>query len=319
MAHQPQDLALARQLILDELLDLSLYEALRESTSGDLRQMIEELIPIETKHFAFWQEFFGMRLERLDFRRRLKLALLLLGCRTFGAPAIHLTLEAIEVYGIRKYLSVWGRYRDTTLGAAVRDVLEDEFRHEERVVTERIERRIDPERIRNIFLGFNDGLVEILGAVSGFFAAFQSSGPVLIAGFTAAVAGSLSMAAGAYVASSSEEEVKTLEAEKKAFLAQAGPAGDAARRALGAALLVGGSYVVGAVIPLAPVLLGARSLLFPILAAGTMIILVSFLLAFLSGMVIRKRIVTNLVIIAVAVGVTYAIGTAAKLLWGIGL
>ena len=38
----------------------------------------------------------------------------------------------------------------------------------------------------------NDGLVEILGAVSGFFAAFGDAITVLIAASTTAVAGSLS-------------------------------------------------------------------------------------------------------------------------------
>jgi len=42
-------------------------------------------------------------------------------------------------------------------------------------------------------------------------------------------------------------------------------------------------------------------------------------LAFLSGMDVKKRIRTNLVIIAAAVGITYAIGLVAKRLWGISL
>ena len=40
------------------------------------------------------------------------------------------------------------------------------------LVTALTERKINAEKIRNIFLGLNDGLVEILGAVSGFFGAF---------------------------------------------------------------------------------------------------------------------------------------------------
>jgi hypothetical protein len=34
-----------------------------------------------------------------------------MACRLFGDPAIHLILEAIEVYGIRKYLSIWNGIR----------------------------------------------------------------------------------------------------------------------------------------------------------------------------------------------------------------
>jgi vacuolar iron transporter family protein len=43
-----------------------------------------------------------------------------------------------------------------------------------------------------------------------------------------------------------------------------------------------------------------------------MVILVSTILAFLSGMEMKRRILLNLVIIAVAVSVSYAIGLAAK-------
>jgi len=109
---------LARQLVLDELFDLTLYERVRGLASGDLRRILDQLIPIETRHLAFWQEFFQIRLAKLDPGRRLKLAVIVAACRIFGEPAIYLALEAIEVYGVRKYLTVWNAYRDGPLGAA---------------------------------------------------------------------------------------------------------------------------------------------------------------------------------------------------------
>ena len=230
------DPRLPDRLIRDELFDLSLYQALRETADGELARLLDELIRVETRHFAFWQEFFGRRVDRLDAGRRLRLALLRGLCRLFGRPAVHLVLEAIEVYGVRKYLSVWDAYRGQPLGEAVRGILEDEFRHEDAIVTGVAERRISPARIRNIFLGLNDGLVEIVGAVSGFFAAFSEAGTVLVAGSTVAVAGALSMAAGAYVATSSEAEVRRTEEERRRFLASAGDArvaGGAGRAAAG--------------------------------------------------------------------------------------
>ncbi len=313
------DPGLAARLVLDELFDLSLYTALLEITGGELRQTLEELIRVETRHFAFWQEFFGSQVSHLDAGRRLKLAFLVLVCRFFGRPAVHLTLQAIEVYGVRKYLRVWETYRDGPLGQAVRGILEDEFKHEDAVVTAVAERRINPERIRNIFLGLNDGLVEILGAVSGFFAAFGDAVTVLIAGSTVAVAGSISMAAGAYVATSSEAEVRRTERGKQRFLDEAAPPEEAGEPPLASAVLVGASYFAGALVPVLPVLFGARTALFPLLAAGSVIIVVSLVLAFLSGMDVRRRIAMNLVIIAAAVGITYAIGLATRAIWGISV
>ncbi|HEV8472811.1 MAG TPA: VIT1/CCC1 transporter family protein [Methylomirabilota bacterium] len=316
---QVADPKLARRLILDELFDLSLYKALREVAAGDQRRMLEELIPVETRHFAFWQDFFDLRLPALDVGRRIKLALIVALCRVLGAPVIHLALEAIEVYGVRKYLDVWETYRDSPLGPAVREVLEDEFRHEDAVVTGDAARTLNPERIRNIFLGLNDGLVEILGAVSGFFGAFGDAVTVLIAGSTVAVAGALSMAAGAYVAASSESEVRKMESARERFLGQAPRGTEDDEPPLRSALIVGASYFAGALVPVLPVLFGATSALLSLLAAGTMIIVVSMLLAFLSGMDVKRRVAVNVVIIAAAVVVTYVIGTATRALWGISL
>jgi len=318
MPQQHED-RLARRLILDELFDLSLYKALRDLTEGDVQGILNELIQVETTHFAFWQDFFNLHFTTLDLPRRLKLRGIILACRLFGTPAIHLVLQAIEVYGVRKYLTLWKSYKDGPLGAAVKDVLVDEFKHEDTVVTTLTERKINPERIRNIFLGMNDGLVEILGAVSGFFGAFGDAVTVLIAASTTAVAGSLSMGAGIYVATSSEKEIKATELAKQQFLGTDTVAAEREEQPLGSALVVGGSYIAGAMVPVLPVLFGAKDVLPSLLTAGSMIILVSMVLAFLSGMEVKKRIFTNLVIIACAVAITYAIGLVAKTLWGVSV
>lgn len=315
-AHTPR---LARTLILDELFDLSLYQALRGVTKPDTQRVLDELIVVETGHLAFWQQFFDSQLNTLDVGRRLKLRLIVLACRTFGETGVHLALEAIEVYGVRKYLSLWRSYKGQPLGKALEGILQDEFQHEDQLVTQLTERKINPERIRNIFLGLNDGLVEILGAVSGFFGAFGNPVMVLMAASTTAVAGALSMAAGAYAAIGSEREVEATDLAKKEFLGESRVGEKIPDRPLGSALVVGASYFAGAMIPVLPVLFGATNALASVLAAGTTIILVSLLLAFLSGMDITRRILTNLVIIALAVSVTYLIGTAAKQLWGISV
>ena len=83
--------------------------------------------------------------------------------------------------------------------------------------------------------------------------------------------------------------------------------------------MVGGSYLVGAMVPVLPVLVGARDALPSLVMAGSVIILVSMVLAFLSGMEVKRRVLINLVIIAAAVGVTYAIGTLAMTVWGVSL
>jgi VIT1/CCC1 family predicted Fe2+/Mn2+ transporter len=308
---------LARALVLDELLDLALYERLRDIATGHLRVVLDRMIPIERRHVKFWQDYFDLPLTSLGALRRIKLALCIGLCRVFGAPAIHLVLEAIEVYGVRKYLAIWDIAVGTPLEAGLRGILRDEFEHEDAVVTGDEERRINPERIRNIFLGLNDGLVEIVGAVSGFFGAFGDPATVLIAGSTTAVAGALSMAAGAFVASSSESEVRETEVARRRFLGEMVASGDSAEPALLSAALVGVSYLAGALVPMLPIALGAHSALPSVIGAGAVIVAVSTVLAFLSGMKIRRRVLMNLGILAAAAAISYALGIATQRVFGI--
>ena len=55
------------------------------------------------------------------------------------------------------------------------------------------------------------------------------------------------------------------------------------------------------------------------LTAGSVAVAVSMLLAFLSGMDIKRRILTNVVIIGGAVAITYVIGRVVKDMFGIAL
>jgi vacuolar iron transporter family protein len=139
-----------------------------------------------------------------------------------------------------------------------------------------------------------------------------------MASATVAVAGGFSMTAGAYVAGSSEREVQRIEAGKQAFLGKTA-ASVTSGSSLRDAVLVGVSYLLGALVPVLPVLLGARTVVVSLVAGGVVTVLVSAALAFLSGMNLRRRLITNVVILASAVALTYAIGLAARSLLGIAV
>ena len=309
---------LARDLVLNELFDLTLYKRFSKFASGDTAEMLDKLIEVEARHFKFWQDFFNLHLDMLNWARRFKLSSYVFFARVFGERGIHLLIEAIEIHGIKNYLSVWEIYKDQPLGAAVRVILNDEFMHEEEIVSKTSSRKIHPERVRNIFLGFNDGLVEIIGAVSGFFAAFQTTSAVLVAGFTVAVAGSISMAAAAFAAISSEYEIENIVAGRKRFLGEEAKETPMSSPA-SSAVVVGISYFLGASIPVLPVFFGAQNVWFSVAAALVIVILISYFLAFISGISVVRRITINIVIIAVAVGVTYGIGLLAKNFFGINI
>ncbi|BCA55902.1 membrane protein of unknown function [Nitrospira sp. KM1] len=314
------DLHLARTLVLDELFDLSLYRQLKAMTGDcDVQDTLDKLVAVEEEHLRFWQDFFGLHTDRLDIGRRLKLRLLIFVCRLFGTGAIHLILEAIEVHGVRKYLTLWQAYKKEPLGEALRGILTDEFKHEDVMVTTLTERKISAEQIRNIFLGLNDGVVEILGAVSGFFGAFGNPTTVLIAACTTAVAGAFSMAAGAFLALNSEKEVKSTDLAKKIFLGEEPEQAIMEESPVVSGAVVGTAYIIGATVPVLPVLFGATNAVLSVATAGIMVVVVSTLLSFLSGMNVTRRILLNLVILTVAVGVSYSIGLLAQRFWGISV
>ncbi|OGF83051.1 hypothetical protein A3B18_02570 [Candidatus Giovannonibacteria bacterium RIFCSPLOWO2_01_FULL_46_13] len=307
---------LGKALVLDELFDLTLYKRLLDIAGPEEKEILNKLVPIETRHLGLWQNFFKIPKARLDPGRKIKLWVLVLIAKVFGRTGIHMILQAIEVHGIKKYLTVWNLYKEDEIGQHVKGILMDEFKHEDDIVTASERTKIYPERVRDIFLGFNDGLVEILGAVSGFFAAFANTSSVLIAAITVAVAGSISMAASAFAAQNSQREVENTEIGKRKFLGE--PVDDLESGSqFASALLVGVSYFVGALIPVLPVIFGAQNALISIVVAAITIIAVSYIVAFLSGMDTKKRITTNLIIIALAVSITYGLATTAKTFFGI--
>jgi VIT1/CCC1 family predicted Fe2+/Mn2+ transporter len=69
--------------------------------------------------------------------------------------------------------------------------------------------------IRDVIFGANDGLVSILALVAGVYGATTDSRPILIAGIAGAIAGAISMGAGAYLSSKSEKEVMDKENRRK--------------------------------------------------------------------------------------------------------
>src|SRR5204862_3505490 len=108
------------------------------------------------------------------------------------------------------------------------------------------------------------------------------------------------------------------EAERRRFLGENVPS-EAAEGPMASALVVGIGYFAGAVVPVLPVLFGATGLLPTIVTAGAMIVAVSAIVAFISGMAVPRRIALNLIITAIAVVVTYGIGLLAKAVWGIAV
>lgn len=69
--------------------------------------------------------------------------------------------------------------------------------------------------VRDLILGFNDGLVSVFAAVAGVAAAAQSATVVVLAGLAFAVAGALSMGLGEYLSTKSQSEYYAAEGARE--------------------------------------------------------------------------------------------------------
>lgn len=93
---------------------------------------------------------------------------------------------------------------ETTFSDEIRDIAEAHIDDHVELEAERIGRL---SRIRELVLGFQDGLLVPLGVVSGMAAANPGRSVILVAGLAEAVAGSIAMGGGAYLASEAEERL----------------------------------------------------------------------------------------------------------------
>lgn len=69
--------------------------------------------------------------------------------------------------------------------------------------------------VADVIFGANDGLVSILALVAGVYGAVTEGDLIFISGVAGAVAGAISMGAGAYLSSKSEQEVTQKESERR--------------------------------------------------------------------------------------------------------
>jgi VIT1/CCC1 family predicted Fe2+/Mn2+ transporter len=85
--------------------------------------------------------------------------------------------------------------------------------------------------VRDVIFGANDGLVSILALMAGVYGAAPDPRFILISGVGGAVAGAVSMGAGAYISSKSEQEVTEKESRRKGMEVQRKPEEEAAELA----------------------------------------------------------------------------------------
>ena len=172
-----------------------------------LRERFAELARVESMHMAFWRAFLLKR-----------------GITTAEPSWFSFAWAKFlrKVLGTRRYLSFLEIGESTAVDsyyeflnsatleeaekAAIARIIEDELGHEEEL--EEQFNALPKDNVRDFVMGMNDGLVELLGAVTGLSAVYPTRPEIVgINGLVVGLAGAMSMAIGTWVSVRSQRQV----------------------------------------------------------------------------------------------------------------
>lgn len=205
-----REVELAGKFYEDEYKDSVLYAQLAKGEKdSELKREFLRLSNIESKHAKFWHDFLenrGAEVQRVKVGKLSFLSIKLLR-RLLGPGAIASLLEMGENSAVEKYFEFLTAFRlSENERKALSEVIVDELEHEHFFAETK--KRFHTDNIRDFVLGMNDGLVELLGAVTGLSAVYVNFPRIVgISGLIVGVAGALSMAIGAFISVRSQRQV----------------------------------------------------------------------------------------------------------------
>lgn len=222
----PALVELAQEFYRDELRDHATYTALAgNERNPQLRETLARIAGMELKHSGFWRRLLESRGVPAPFYAPgpLRLRLVQLFQRFLNSAFLVSILELGESSAFAKYLECLHTARlDEREKTELRAIVLDEIEHE---ITFRDEsRQLGLGNVRDYVLGMNDGLVEILGAVTGLSAVYAGNPLIVgVSGLVVGVAGAMSMGIGAYVSVRSQRQVNESLRERMEILFDVAP------------------------------------------------------------------------------------------------
>jgi len=205
---------------------------IKKAVDERTRQLLAEISASEFSDAQSWAERIdqladdGNQSGKVSFlNQKVSLMMGILGTRGFFEWAIIAEDEAVEDFAIQA-----ATIGDLTISEEWTRVASDERLHIEKMKKEVLGMEGwemgSGGGVRDVIFGANDGLVSILALVAGVYGAITESHPILIAGIAGAVAGAISMGAGAYLSSKSEKEVTEKESDRKGIKRKSTPEED---------------------------------------------------------------------------------------------
>lgn len=172
-----------------------------------LRVRFAELARVETLHMAFWRAFLLRRGITTTEPSWFSFTWARLLRRVLGTRRYLSLLEITEATAVDSYYQFLNSTAlEETERADIARIIEDELGHEEELESQF--NALPKDNVRDFVMGMNDGLVELLGAVTGLSAVYPTRPQIVgVNGLVVGLAGALSMGIGTWVSVRSQRQV----------------------------------------------------------------------------------------------------------------
>ncbi len=320
----------AKEFYISEINDHNLYKELaQKSKSEELKRALEHIANMEKEHARFWRKFLKRRKEEVpkEKKKRFKAFVAFLG--NFINPMLLVSfLELGEASAYTQYYRFL-KERGTELSEdeieRLRAIILDELSHES-TFREKVE-ELGLSNVRDMVLGMNDGLVELLGVVAGLSAVYKSEPAIVGASaVVVGVAGAISMGVGAFISVRSQRQVNEAVREREMILSDVSGKKDktelteSSENEVKSALFTGLSYLLGVVFPVSPYFLVENSLTALFLSVVFALLVLAFVgsfIAIVSGISLKKKVLEMVLSAGFAAGASFTIGKLVKSVLGI--
>ena len=291
----------------DEIFGEKFYKELAKRVkSKHIKDKLLEMAKTEKRHAEFWKALGnkkGIQLKEKNFRWRLFFLLFLSHISWNLTTKI---IEYMESQAIRGYAHlIESDFFSSQEKRKIKEIMKDEILHESpfKETSESV------EHIRDMFLGINDALVEILATLAGISTIYSSSLIIGILGSVVGISGMLSMSIGTYISVKNQREVKEYEHIKNNLLDNF-PYG-IYENPLKAAYTTGLFYLIGTIIVVLPffiINIPIKSLILSVIFASLTWIISGIIIALSSGISIKRKVLEMLLTGWGASIITYTLG-----------
>lgn len=216
----------ALKFYMGEIIDKNLYNYLANIVKDqNLKENLSKIAKAEERHSNFWKNFLEKRgiNTNLVIKEPIKIKIIKLLARVINPIYLIAVLESGENSAVKTYYQF---LTNTELNHyelnSLKNIIIDELEHEN--YFDKYTEKLGLNNIRDLVLGMNDGLVEILGTITGLTAVYYTTPHVIgISGLVVGVAGALSMGIGAFMSVKSQKQVDSALDMKKKIISAIDP------------------------------------------------------------------------------------------------